>query len=124
MATEFNWVALLVSVVGAGGLGAAAREIAGVISLARKGVSGKEDRRRSDIIAQRDHALEKQAEAEAGERAAEARADKEAELRRKWQEEAARLRVQIISAGGDPGPWPIIKVGTNSIRTVESPPKE
>lgn len=103
---NFNWVALLVALVGGGGVGVAIREVVGVVTLARQGVSGKEDRRRSDIIAQRDHALQLQAEAEKGERAADARADLEAEHRRQWQEEAARLRVLIIDLGGDPGPRP------------------
>lgn len=103
---NFNWVALLVAVVGGGGVGVAVREIVGVVTLARQGVSGKEDRRRSDIVAQRDHALQLQADAEAGERAADARADLEAVHRRFWQEVAARLRLVIITNGGDPGPMP------------------
>ena len=111
MPTDLNWVAILVAVLGAGGIGAAVREIASAISLARKGVSGKEDKRRVDIIAQRDHALKMQAEAEAGERAADARADREATWRRNLQEEVARLRRTIIMLGQDPGldttqnPW-------------------
>lgn len=103
---EPNWVAVLVAVLGAGGIGAAIREIANVVTLSRQGVSGKEDKRRVDIVAQRDHALAMQAEAEAGERAADARADLEAEQRRHWQEVAARLRRQLIELGADPGPWP------------------
>lgn len=103
---NFNWVALVVAIVGGGGVGVAIREIVGVVTLARQGVSGKEDRRRSDIIAQRDHALQMQAEAEAGERAADIRADTEADMRRHWQEVAARLRRQLIELGADPGPWP------------------
>lgn len=101
-----NWVALLVAVVGGGGVGVAVREIVNVVVLARQGVSGKEDRRRADIVAQRDHAMKLQEEAEAGERAADARADREAEHRRFWQELAARWRLTIINLGGDPGPWP------------------
>lgn len=103
---NFNWVALLVALVGGGGVGVAIREVVGVVTLARQGVSGKEDRRRSDIVAQRDHALALQAEAEAGERAADARANTEFALRLKWQEECARLRRKVIDLGGDPGPWP------------------
>lgn len=105
---EFNWVALVVTLVGGGGIGVAIREIVGVVTLARQGVSGKEDKRRSDIVAQRDHALKMQAEAEAGERAADLRADREAEHRRLWQEEASRLRLIIIDLGHDPGPRLII----------------
>lgn len=111
---ELNWVAILVAVLGAGGIGAAIREIASVVSLARKGVSGKEDQRRNDIVAQRDHALTMQAEAEVGERAADARADYEADQRRRWQEEAARLRRRMIERGDDPGPWPTFDTPTTS----------
>lgn len=103
---ETNWVAILVGLLGAGGIGVAVREIVGVVTLARKGVSGREDKRRVDIIAQRDHALTMQAEAEAGERAADARADLEADMRRFWEEQHARLRITVIENGGDPGPWP------------------
>lgn len=103
---ELNWVALLVAIVGAGGIGAAIREIASVISLARKGVSGKEDKRRDDIIAQRDHALALQAEAERGERAADARADRERERRIRWQELAARQQRLLILNGLEPYPVP------------------
>lgn len=103
---DTNWVAIAVAVLGAGGIGAAIREIVNVFTLARKGVSGREDKRRIDIVAARDHAIAMQAEAEAGERAADARADLEASKRRHWEEVAARLRRTIIESGGDPGPWP------------------
>ena len=79
-----------------------------VITLARKGVSGKEDRRRGDIIAQRDHARALQLEAESGERAADARADRERLNRIAWQEHAARLRRRLIDNGVDPDPEPVI----------------
>jgi len=54
---DFNWVALMVALVGGGGVGVAIREVVSVVTLARQGVSGKEDRRRSDIVSQRDWAL-------------------------------------------------------------------
>ncbi|MDF2578483.1 MAG: hypothetical protein K0S49_62, partial [Microbacterium sp.] len=89
------------------------REIASVISLARKGVSGKEDKRRDDIMAQRDHAIRMQEEAEAGERAADARADAaerardaERNQRRIAQEELMQARLRLRENGIDPGPWP------------------
>lgn len=103
----FNWVALVVAVVGGGGVGVAVREIVGVVTLARQGVSGKEDKRKSDIIAARDHAIAMQAKAEAAADASDARADREAEHRRFWQEVAAVLRLKIITGGGDPGPQPV-----------------
>lgn len=104
---EFNYVALLVALLGAGGVGAAVREIVGVITLARQGVSGREDKRKVDIVAARDHAIEMQAKAEAAADLADKRADMEADHRRFWQEAAARLRLAIIAAGGDPGPLPV-----------------
>ncbi|NLP82577.1 hypothetical protein HF576_01825 [Microbacterium sp. CFH 90308] len=112
---ELNWIAVLVAVLGAGGIGAAIREIASVVSLARKGVSGKEDKRREDIIAQRDHALALQAEAEAGERAADARADRERDRRIAWQEHAAHLRYQLRSLGVEPGRHPSIEDTENPL---------
>jgi len=117
---DLNWVAILVAVLGAGGIGAAIREIAAVVSLARKGVSGREDRRRDDIISQRDHALALQADAEAGERAADERADRERDRRIRWQEEAARLRVRLIELGGDPGERPDIDNTDNPLRGTSS----
>jgi len=114
---DFNWVAVLVGLIGAGGIGAAVREIASVFSLARKGVSGREDKRRIDIITQRDHALAMQAEAEAGERAADARADRERDRRIALQEHAARMRRRLIENGVEPDPWPDIDENTE-------PPKE
>ena len=118
---DLNWVAIIVAVLGAGGIGAAIREIASVISLARKGVSGREDKRRLDIIEQRDHALalkeraeELQAEAEAGEAAANDRADRERQARIRYQEELAKHRRAIIlDYGGNPGPWPDIDETTD-----------
>lgn len=111
---DTNWIAILVGLLGAGGVGAAIREIVNVFTLARKGVSGREDKRRVDIITQRDHALKMQAEAEEAERAADARADEEAAHRRHWQEVAARLRRHIIELGADPGPWPTYTPGGTS----------
>ena len=118
---DMNWVALLVAFLGAGGIGAAVREIVGVVSLARKGVSGKEDKRRDDILAQRDYALAQMKEAQAEADAHEARADREAAARRRWQEECAKLRRLAIEHGRDPGPWPDIDDTTDPIRKKETP---
>jgi hypothetical protein len=105
---EINWAAVMVAVLGGGGLGVAVREIVSVVTLARSGVSGKEDKRRGDIIAQRDHARLLQLDAEAGERAADARADRERLTRIAWQEHAALLRRRLIENGVDPDPEPVI----------------
>lgn len=98
---NFNLIALVVAVLGAGGIGAAIREVVSVITLARAGVSGKEQKRKEDIVAQRDRAV---AEADA----ADARADAEAARRRVFQETLARERRRIIELGHEPGPWPDI----------------
>lgn len=103
---DTNWIAIIVAVLGAGGIGAAIREIASVVSLARKGVSGREETRRNDIVAQRDHALEQMRIAERQADDADERADREADNRRRWQEQAARYRLVILELGGNPGPWP------------------
>lgn len=54
---EFNWIPMLVAIVGSGGLGAAGRELFTMIKLSREGVSGREDKRRNDILNERDYAL-------------------------------------------------------------------
>lgn len=102
---SFNLVAFVVAVLGAGGIGAAIREVVSVITLARAGVSGKEQKRKDDLVAQRDRAV---AEAEA----ADARADAEAARRRLLQESLARERRRLIESGIEPGPWPDIDEST------------
>lgn len=116
---DVNLVALIVAVLGAGGIGAAIREIVSVVTLARKGVSGKDEKRRDDIIAQRDHAIAQMKEAEAGETEERKRADnaerardEEREKRRVYTEEAARLRIICITNGVDPGEWPGVDENT------------
>lgn len=96
---NMNWIALLVAFLGAGGIGAAIREVIGAVSLARKGVSGREQKRRYDIVAQRDTAIAEAAEADL-------RADAERELRIQWREYAAHLRLQLIRVGEKPDDWP------------------
>lgn len=108
---DINWVALIVAILGAGGIGAALREIAGIITLARKGVSGREQQRRNDIVAQRDAAIAEAAEADR-------RADAERQLRIHWHEYAAQLRMRLIFAGQEPGDWP--EDATEPIRKKES----
>lgn len=118
---DMNWIATLVGVLFAGGIGATIREIVGVVTLARKGVSGKEQKRRDDIVAQRDYAVAQMKEAQAEADAHEARADAEAAARRQWQEHVARLRRKSIERGDDPGPWPDIDDSTDPIRKKETP---
>lgn len=101
------WIALVVGLLGSGGLGAVMIAIINNINLHRQGVSGKEEDRREDIVKQRDEALAQTRMAEAAERAEELRADQERERRIKWQEESARLRIALINAGHDPGNSPV-----------------
>lgn len=124
---DMNWIATIVGVLFAGGIGATIREVVGVITLARKGVSGKEQKRRDDIVAQRDYALAQRDDALAQMREAqkeadlhEARADAEARARRQWQEQVAKMRRLAIEAGNDPGPWPDIDDSTDPIRKKEN----
>lgn len=109
---DMNWVATIVGVLFAGGIGATIREIVGVVTLARKGVSGKEQKRNADIVAQRDYALQQMKEAQRDADLQEKRADREAAARRLWQEEVAKLRRLAIEHGRDPGPWPDIDDNT------------
>lgn len=118
---DLNWIATLGGVLFAGGIGATIREIVGVVTLARKGVSGKEQKRRDDIVAQRDYALAQMKAAQDEADQHEARADAEARVRRRWQEEAAKLRRLAIEEGRDPGPWPDIDETTEPIRKKENP---
>lgn len=99
---DTNWVAVTVALLGAGGIGAAFREIVSVITKVREGVSAKESSRKADLVTQRDEALERE------ERERE-RADEEARIRRLTEEYASQLRRDIIEAGSVPAPWPEIR---------------
>ena len=99
---DVNLVAILVAILGSGGLGAVASSIVNSIQMARKGVSGREDARRDDIIKQRDLAWARATQAEADADKEEARADRERAFRIRLQEHASRLRRQLISAGIEP----------------------
>lgn len=96
---DVNIVAILVACLGAGGLGAFAREIADIASKVRRGVSTRESNRKNDIIGQRDAAI---ASAEAERK----RADDERQLRIGWQNYAAQQAYKLRLAGGAPDPLP------------------
>lgn len=85
-------VTILVAVLGAGGLGAFAREIADIISKVRRGVSTREADRKNDIIAERDAAVKA--------------AEDERRRRIAWQEYSGALRWQLRENGHDPNPLP------------------
>jgi Sec-independent protein translocase protein TatA len=99
---DVNLVAILVAVLGSGGLGAVVTSVLNSIRMARRGVSGREDKRRDDIIKQRDEAWARARQAEADADREEARADRERGRRIRWMELAARYRLQLISAGIEP----------------------
>jgi hypothetical protein len=52
---SINIVALVVALLGVGGIGVFFREIVGIITLIRNGVSAKESKRKNDLVAQRDY---------------------------------------------------------------------
>ena len=103
---DMNWVAVLVAALSGGGLGLAIREIVNAVTLATRGVSGREDRRRADIIAARDWAVLQATEANRARDAAEVELDREIRRRQFYQEQLSVLRRALIDRGGDPGDWP------------------
>lgn len=89
---DVNLVTIIVAVLGAGGLGAFAREIADIVSKVRRGVSTKETNRKNDIIAQRDTATKA--------------AEEERRRRIAWQEYSGSLRWQLRENGLTPSELP------------------
>lgn len=83
---DFNWVPVIVSVLGGGGIGASAREFYQMVKLSKDGVSGREDKRRADILGERDWAINQMANERAARLIAEARYDTERENRRRVME--------------------------------------
>jgi hypothetical protein len=90
---------LLVALGGGAGVALMLREFVAVFATIRSGVSAKEGKRKTDIVQQRDEALERA-------RLADGRADDEATKRRAYQEYASRLRRQLIENGLTPGDEP------------------
>lgn len=99
-----NPVALLIALVSSAGFGIVCKSIFDAWTMHRQGVSGREDKRKTDILAQRDYAFKRMEAAEADAAAEKRRADDEARRRILWREEAARLRLLLRDAGMDPGP--------------------
>jgi hypothetical protein len=90
---------LLVALGGGAGVALMLREFVSVFATIRSGVSAKEGKRKTDIVQQRDEALERA-------RVSDARADGEATSRRAYQEYASGLRRQLIENGLTPGDEP------------------
>jgi hypothetical protein len=117
---EVNVVALVVAVIGAGGLGAFFREIVAGVTKVVGGMSARESKRKVDLVQQRDVAIEREARAWK-------LVDAEAAKRRAVQEYAARLRVQLILGGIEPEPEPVqektlTKSQLNELRDQEESP--
>jgi len=91
---------LLVALGGGAGVALMLREFISVFATLRNGVSAREGKRRTDIVQQRDEALEAAA-------LANERADDEAAKRRREQEYGSRLRRQLIENGLEPGDPPV-----------------
>jgi len=87
-----NILPWIVALGGATGIGLLFREITSVVTLLRKGVSAKEDKRKIDIVHQRDRALRREAEMSV-------RYEHEASGRRKVQEYASQLRRKLFEQG-------------------------
>lgn len=88
-------VAIIVAVLGAGGIGATTREVFGAIKKLISGVPGREDARKTDIVAQRDVAVRG--------------LDIERTNRRRIEEAYADLRRKVIESGAvkeSLPPWP------------------
>ena len=92
---DFNWVAVTVAALGSGGIGAAAREFYNMIKLSKEGVSGREDKRRADILGERDYAITRLADERAARLLAERRYDMERENRRRVMETLIETRYQL-----------------------------
>ena len=90
---DFNWVPITVAIIGSGGIGVAGREFFNMIQLAKTGVSGREDKRRLDILSERDYAIAQLALEREARLAAEARYDIERENRRRATEELINMRM-------------------------------
>lgn len=96
---DLDLVPIVVALLGAGGLGAFAREIADIVTKVRRGVSTRESDRKNDIIAQRDAAREDA-------RTAREREERERQGRIALQEHVGTLRWRLRENGVDPGPLP------------------
>jgi len=83
------------------GLALLLKEFVSALGAVRSGVSAREGKRKSDIVQQRDEAIAR-AKSET------ARADDELAKRRVADEYAARLRLQLVKNGIDPGDAPAV----------------
>lgn len=117
-----NVVALVVAVLGAGGIGVFFRELVSIITLIRTGVSAKEATRKNDLVAQRDREFQRA-------EAADQRADTEGRNRRRLEEYSSLLRRRLIDLGIAPSDlpkWPDLEAIPPVVlpTAAVTPPKE
>ncbi|WP_104317348.1 hypothetical protein [Rathayibacter sp. AY1E1] len=110
-----NIVALIVAVLGAGGIGVFFRELVSIITLIKTGVSAKESKRKNDLVAQRDREYQ--------------RAEAEARNRRRMEEHATVMRRELILRGVEPDDierWPRLEsiLPGSGISAPATPSKE
>lgn len=110
-------VPILAVVLGAGGIGALLRDGIGAIGKVASGMSARESKRKVDIVQQRDAALAREARAWT-------LVDAEAAKRRRVQEWAAMLQRQLILAGIDPTPEPVLEQTITKAQLKELREKE
>jgi hypothetical protein len=91
------------------GLALLVKELVSAMAAVRSGVSAREGKRKSDIVQQRDEALARADRETSRADRESARADDEAVKRRVADEYAARLRLQLVKNGIDPGDAPVVE---------------
>jgi hypothetical protein len=105
-------VPLVIALIGTAGLGGFFREIiAGVVKMLG-GMSARESKRKVDIVEQRDAAIARESKAWR-------LVDSEAEKRRIIQEWAAHLQRQLIVAGIEPAPEPVLEKSITKAQLAE-----
>lgn len=117
-----SWIGPITALGGLGAIALFTREIVNIFGLMRKGVSARESKRRTDIVAQRDMAIAERDAAYQRAEEAEARVDRERANRRRLSEYAARLLRHLIVSGVEaPMPWPDIDETTEITKKKENP---
>jgi hypothetical protein len=99
---DVSLVALLVAVLGTGGVTAVVTSIIAAIRAARAGVATREDARTKDIVSARDEAIRDAS-------LAERHYDDERQRRRIMEDELTIARRRLMELGHDPRPWPEIE---------------
>lgn len=102
-------IALIVALIGAGGIGVFFRDVVNVFLKLRDGLSAREKNRKIDIVQQRDDAMKRERQAWAERDIAWQERDREASKRRRMEEYASQLRRALIESGQEPAPYPVLE---------------